>query len=266
MSEPQMRRSSLPAAEEVEAVEGERRRADDQHDHLHRVVVGDRAHPAERGVEPGQHDHQHRADPEGVEVERAEVERELRQQRPEHHAAREDADGDLGHDERDDRDDRQHVARLLVEAPLQELRHREDLRAHVERHEHPRQHQQAPGVQLVVRERDTVGRAGSGEADDVLGADVRREDRGADHPPAEVAAGEEVVVGRLLLVVDHPPGDAAEDAEVDGDHRPVDAGDVAGDREQRNDCAHAGASRSILMSRQRGTMGQARLPARAREP
>ena len=62
---------------------------------------------------------------------------QLRQQRAEHDAAGEDAHGDLGHDEGDERHDRQHVARVSLKAPLQELRHREDQRAHVERHEHP---------------------------------------------------------------------------------------------------------------------------------
>ena len=111
MSEPQMRAQLAPAAEVVEAVEGQEAGADDQDDHLDRVVVGDRAHAAERGVEPGEDDHEDGADPEASRWIGAEVELELGQQGAEHDAAREDAHRDLGDDERDDRDDREHVAR-----------------------------------------------------------------------------------------------------------------------------------------------------------
>ncbi len=128
----------------------------------------------------------------------------FRQQGAEHHAAGEDADRDFRQDEGDDRHDRQHVARLGGEAAFEELRHGEHQRAHVERHEHPGQHQQAPGVQFIMGHRHAVLGAGTGQADDVLGADVRGEDRGADDPPAEVAAGEEVVGGGVLVLA-RPP-------------------------------------------------------------
>ena len=49
-------------------------------------------------------------------------------------------------------------------------------------------------MQFVVGQRDAAGGAGAGEADEMLRADVRGEDRGADHDPPEIAAGEEVVV------------------------------------------------------------------------
>ena len=109
---------------------------------------------------------------------------QFREQRAEDHAAGEDADRDLRDDERDDRNDREDVAGTGAEAALEKLRHGEDLRAHVEGNEDPGENEQAPGVQFVVRQRDAAGRARSGEADDVLRADVRREDRCADDPPA----------------------------------------------------------------------------------
>ncbi len=49
-----------------------------------------------------------------------------------------------------------------------------------------------------------VGRPGAGQADDVLRADVRGEDRGADDPPAEIAPGEEIIGGRVLVLADDP--------------------------------------------------------------
>ena len=102
------------------------------------------------------------------------------------------------------RDDRQHVAARHREAPLEELRHREDERAHVERHEHPGEHEQTPGVQLVVRQRHAVLGARAGQADDVLGADVGGENRGADDPPAQIATGQEVVGGGVLVLAEIP--------------------------------------------------------------
>ena len=75
------------------------------------------------------------------------------------------------------------------------------MRPGVERHEHPGQHQQAPGVQFVVGHRHAVLGARAGQPDHVLRADVRGEDRGPDDPPAEVAAGQEVVGGRVLARV-----------------------------------------------------------------
>ena len=53
-------------------------------------------------------------------------------------------------------------------------------------------------MQFVVGQRHAARRAGAGEADEVLGPDIGGEDRGADDEPAEVAAGEEVVVGGVV--------------------------------------------------------------------
>ena len=70
--------------------------------------------------------------------------------------------------------------------------------------------------------RDPARRAGPGQADQVLGADVGREDRRAHDQPAEVAAGQEVVVGRVLASPDDPGRDAQQQAEVRQDDQPVD--------------------------------------------
>ena len=42
-------------------------------------------------------------------------------------------------------------------------------------------------MQFIVGQRHAVLGAGTGQTDDVLGADVGGEDRGPDHPPAEIA-------------------------------------------------------------------------------
>ena len=161
-----------PSTELVEAVERQHGGAADEHDDLDRVVVGHRAHAADHGVEAGQHHDENRADPETVDDVAADGDLQFRQEGAEHDATGKDADRDLRHDEREDRNDREHVARTGGESPFEKFGHREHHRTHVERHKHPGQHQQAPGVQLVVGEGDAVLGARTGEADDVLGADV----------------------------------------------------------------------------------------------
>src|ERR1022692_3301137 len=62
------------------------------------------------------------------------------------------------------------------------------------------------------------------QPDNVLGADVGGEDRRADDPPAEVAAGQEVVGGSVLGSAHDPPGHAQQYPEVEGNRQPVEAG------------------------------------------
>ena len=79
-------------------------------------------------------------------------------------------------------------------------------------------------MQFVMRHGHAVLGARAGQADDVLRADVGGEDGRADDPPAQVAAGEEVIGGGVFGPADDPPGDAQQDAEVEGDRQPVEAG------------------------------------------
>src|ERR1022692_1451054 len=216
----------VPASQADQAVGGQQERAEDEDRDLHGVVVSHGAHAAQRGVKAGEHDHQHRADPKAVDNDAADMDGHLREQRAEDDAAGEDADRDFGDDESDYGDDGEDVTGLLVEAAHQEFRHGEDHGAHVERHEDPAQHQQGPGVQLVVRHGDAAGGAGAGQPHDVLRADVGGEDGGADDPPAQVAAGEEVIGGGVLGAADHPRGHAQQNAEVDRDCEALQRGDA----------------------------------------
>ena len=179
-----------PAAERLQAEVGHQARADDEDERLQGFGVGDGLEPAHDRVEPGDDDDQDGPDPEAVQAEPV----ELGQEHAEDDAAGEDADGHLGQDVGDERDERQHRPGGRREAPLQELGHGEDPRAHVERHHDPAEDEQAPGVELVVGHGHAVGRARPGQADEVLGPDVRGEDGGADDEPAEVPSGQEVVV------------------------------------------------------------------------
>ncbi len=212
---------SSPAPESRQPEPGQEPRAHHQHQRLQRLGVGDRAHSARDGVDPGEHDHDQGAHPEAVQEPRAELQLHVREQRREDHPAREDPHRDLGQHVAHQRDQREHPARGGRETALQELGHGVDARPHEERDEHPGEHEQAPRVQLVVRQGDPVGGARPREADQVLGADVRREDRGPDDEPPEVAVGQEVVVRRVLAPREDPGGESPHHPEVGGDDQPV---------------------------------------------
>src|ERR1039457_4467888 len=70
----------------------------------------------------------------------------------------------------------------------------------------------------------SVLRARAGQADNVLRTDVGGEDRRADDPPAEIASGEEIVGGGVFGPVDDPPCYTKQDAEIERDRQPVEAG------------------------------------------
>ena len=121
------------------------------------------------------------------------------QQRLEHDRAGIDGHADLGEDVGDQRDAGEDPARAGAEAAFQKLGDRLNAGLVIERHEQARQHDQTPGVQFPVGHRHAGRRALPGQTDDVLGADVRGEDGGADHDPAGVATGEEVIHAVLLV-------------------------------------------------------------------
>lgn len=87
-------------------------------------------------------------------------------------------------------------------------------------HEDPAQDQQAPGVQFIVRHDHAAGGTRAGQAHHVFRSDVGGKNRCADDPPAQIAAGQEVIAGRVLCFADHPGSHAQQDAEVEADHQP----------------------------------------------
>ena len=129
----------------------------------------------------------------------------------------------LGEDVREDRDAREVHAARAVEAPLQELRHREHVRAQVERHEYPAEDQQDQAREpLEVADRQARGRARAGEPDE-CSVEMFRRTASADREPADVAAGEEVVDGAAALARE-VHADAEDDQEVDRDDADIEAG------------------------------------------
>ena len=166
----------MPAAEPRQPVRREETRSHDEDERLQGVGVRDRPHPAEHRVEPGEQHDRHGADPEAVERGASDVQPHLGQEGREDDPPCEDRDRELGEHVRREGDHRQHPASGRGEAPPQKLRHRVHQRARIERDEDPSQHEQAPGMQLVVGQRHAAGGARAREPHDVLRPDIGRED------------------------------------------------------------------------------------------
>src|ERR1035437_1665305 len=59
----------------------------------------------------------------------------------------------------------------------------------------------------------------------MLRTDVRGKNGSADHPPAKVTSGQEVICRSIFASRDDPPGDTEQDAEVESDRQPIEAGE-----------------------------------------
>src|SRR5207247_11101013 len=59
------------------------------------------------------------------------------------------------------------------------------------------------------------------------GTDVEGEDAGADQDPAEMAAGQAVVIRRVSVARCNPPGDAEQHGEIQSDDDPIEASHCA---------------------------------------
>ena len=139
-----------------------------------------------------------------------------------------EGEADVDEDGRDDGQDGQPVAAGPGVALLQEVRQRGHPRPDVERREEEGQDdEQEGGHPLEVAVGQPVDVALLGQADEVDGRDVGREQGQADDRPAERAPGQEILGARGLLRPAPLPGPEpeADDAdEVDGDDGQVRAG------------------------------------------
>ena len=107
------------------------------------------------------------------------------------------------------------------EAPLQELGHGVDAVPDVEgQEEDDERHDAVDGHPLEAADRHADREAAAGEADEVLGRDVRREHRGADEGPAQLPPRQEVALRPGLPAHDHE-ADEEHGREVGGDDEPV---------------------------------------------
>ena len=190
---------------------------------MHGFGPQDRLHAAEHDEDARDGHEREGREPEEIHLaENRQLDALVAQDRLDREGAGEDRDGRLGEDVADEEDQRQDSARGRRVASFEELRRREYIGAQVERREHPAEHEDQVGVQLPMRKCHAGIRAGPGEPDEVLGADVRSEDRRADQKPAGAAAREEVV-GRVPLLQERAPdADRGVGDEVQGDDGPVD--------------------------------------------
>jgi len=197
----------------AEPEEAERREAGDDQEELKHLVVDRRRQAAERHVR--EHDRRREDDA------RVEVPAEQRLEETAHRVHR-----DARREDRHDRE-RQGIegARLLVEAQAQVLRNRARARAVVERHhehadEDHRRHRAQP---VEVAGRDPVLRARGGHPDDLMGAQVRRQEREPGDPGGKRSSGQEEIRARPHRAPEDPadPQDEGEvdrqDQEIDGD-------------------------------------------------
>src|SRR5256885_17168407 len=98
----------------------------------------------------------------------------------------------------------------------------------------------------------------------MLRADIRCKDGRADDEPAEVAAREEVVVGRILISPDHPPSDPEQQREIQSNEDPIEAGHMR-DPISRRDwlmAMGAGGAGAMLPTTVPGPTSLALLPPR----
>jgi hypothetical protein len=200
-----------------EANERQNDRASQQHERLHQLRIDHSGQAADDRVNACRNDQCDRR----------------RQRIPADHTLQHDRrriqmHGNLREDVREDRDAGEVHAARAVEAPLQELGHREHVRAQVERHEDPAEDQQDQTRQpFEVTDREARSRPRAREADEMLGGNIRDEQRGADGEPADVASREEVV-DRAAALAREIHADAEDDDEVDRDDADVEPGEALG--------------------------------------
>ena len=117
----------------------------------------------------------------------------------------------------------------LAVALFEELGHRVDVVLQIDRHEeHGDDDEGGGGHQFVHGDGHADAEARAAHADELLGGDVRSDQRRADGPPGERAFGQEVVVRggrvRALLAAVDPQAVAGDDDEVDEEDNGVQAG------------------------------------------
>ena len=206
----QLRLQPRPATDGLEAQDREHGGGDEQHRGLKRVGVDDRPQAALHRVEAR---HQAHA-PDHPEARPAEDVGEDDRRGPQR-------DRDLGQHGQHDHEPGEQQPHAGREAALQELGHGVDAVADVEgQEEDDERHDAVDGHPLEAADRHADREAAAGEADEVLGRDVRREHRGADEGPAQLPARQEVALGPGLPPHDHE-ADEEHGREVGGDDEPV---------------------------------------------
>ena len=76
-------------------------------------------------------------------------------------------------------------------------------------------------MQLIVRHGHAVGATRTGQANQMLRADVRGENRRAHKEPPQVPSGKEIVIRRVFALSNHPSRNPQEQSEVQPNDNPI---------------------------------------------
>jgi hypothetical protein len=191
----------------VQTDDGQGNRAGEQDQGLHQIGVNHRGQSARDGIDTRRHNQNDRGG----------------QGAPAHHTLQNNRRGiEMHGDFRKDISNHGNRCKvscaIAVEAAFQKLRHGENVRTKVERHENPAEQEQHQAGQPFKMAYGQARRgAGTCQTDEVFRGNVRNKQGRADGEPTDVAAGKEIVLRSTFLL-----GKIEADAEYDGKVDPND--------------------------------------------
>ena len=197
----------------VQPNKGKRRGAQQQDERLHQIRIDNRGQSPGHRVNPGGHQQDNRHGP-LIDL---------------HHVLQHDrrgvqVHGNLGKNVGNHGDRRQIGGAIAIEAPLEKLRHGEDVRTQVKRHKHPPQQQQHNARDpLKIAARQTRPRARCRQANKMLRRNVRNKKRSPDGEPANIAARQKILFRATPLFCE-VCADTKNNDEVDNDDGDVERG------------------------------------------
>src|SRR3954465_4689100 len=201
----------------MQADEHQRHRPEDQHYRLHHLGINHRPQSTENRVETGDDDQNRSARPEIESGDGAHDD-----------TAGKERDTDLRQDIADDRHPGEVRARRGVVAPLQEFRHGVHAAAQIERYEQPAEQEEDEAREpLEVTSRESARSSGSRQTNQMLAADVGREEARSYRKPTHISARQKEVRAYVLLFLGRPVRNGRQNEEVRRDNYDVDETEVA---------------------------------------
>jgi hypothetical protein len=208
----------FPASNFREGHPGDDEGADEQQTRLDHVGEHHRGQAAENGVGAGQQ----------TENQYGLRQRDIGEDELENQAAGVQVAGGVDDDVPEQGEAREVVPGPAVEPALQKLRHRVDTGLDIERGEEDgEEHQNDGGHPLVVEHRDARAVGVPAQPDERGAPHVGGVQRYADHRPDHAPAGQEVLLGVLVLTAEVDP-DRDDEDRVHGYHREIDSAEGEG--------------------------------------
>src|SRR5690348_1075354 len=133
-----------------------------------------------------------------------------------------EVNGNLGEDVCDHGNAGKISGTAAIEAALEKLGHGENVRAQIERHENPAEKEKnQAGEPFESADRKAGAGAGTRETDEMFGGDVRNKQRRADGEPADVAAGQKIILGGAFFSGE-VKSNTEDNGEIDSDNDEID--------------------------------------------